>query len=96
MFSALASAIYGFYEKRLKNKLLVTLCYFLTIGAIWAAVTFCIGWMFLYRNIVLRRVDADVLKLIPLVGFILGEIFAFFPWILGLNKSGDDTRQDQA
>lgn len=94
MFAALASAIYGMFEKRIANKVLVSLCFFLTMGAIWAAVTFCIGWMSLYRNIVLHRVDPGVLKLIPLAGFILGEIFAFFPWITGLYKSGDDTKRE--
>ena len=92
MFATLTAAIYGMYEKRIKSKALVTLCYFLTIGAIAAVLMFCIGWMSLYRNISLGRADPGVLKLIPTVGFFLGIVYAFFPWITGLRKSGDDTR----
>lgn len=92
MFAALAAGIYRIFEKRIKTRILVSVCYFLAVGAIWALVTFCIGWMSLYRDIVLNKVDAGVLKLIPLVGFALGEILAFFPWITGLGKSGDETK----
>lgn len=90
MFAALASAIYGFFEKRIKSKLLVTLCYFLAMGMIWAVITFCIAWMVTARDIARNRIDPSFLHLIPLAGFLLGDIFAFFPWILGLRNSGEE------
>ena len=94
MFAVLASAIYGFWEQKFKRKLFVTLCYFLTLGVLWSVVTFCIGWMMSYRDIVLGRADPSFLNLTPLLGFLLGEIFAFFPWIFGLSRSEDRSEKD--
>ena len=96
MFAALVADIYGIFEKCIRNKVLVCICYFLTMGALWALVTFCIGWMSMYRDIARNRIDPDVLKLIPLAGFALGEILAFFPWITGLHKSGDKQRRNNS
>ena len=94
MLAALAAGIYGIFEKRIRNKVLVSICYFLAMGVIWALVTFSIGWMSMYRDIARNRIDPDVLKLIPLAGFALGEILAFFPWITGLHKSGNESQKE--
>ena len=91
MFAVLSSIIYGFFEKRLKRKFWVTLCYFLTLGLVWAFVTFCVTGLSMGRSIILGKTDAAILLLAPIAGFILGDIFAFFPWITGLGKSGDRT-----
>lgn len=93
MFAVLAAAVYGYFEKRIKNKALATLCYFLAIGLIWAVVTFCIGYMISARDIALGRGNPAFLRITPLIGFALGEIYAFFSWILGLRNSGDDTKK---
>ena len=94
MLAALAAGIYGIFEKRIRNKDLSSICCFLTMGVIWALVTFSIGWMRMYRDIARNRIDPDVLKLIPLAGFALGEILAFFPWITGLHKSGNESQKE--
>lgn len=89
MFAALAAGFYGMYERRIQNKVLVSLCYFLTMGLLWAAVTFVIAWMATARDIARRSIDPGFFSLVPLVGFALGLIFAFFSWITGLHSSGD-------
>lgn len=91
MFSVLAAGIYGMFEKRIKNKRIVSLCYFLTIGLIWAAVTLAVVGMSFARDIALNSVDSSILYLAPLAGFVLGLIFALFSWITGLRDSGGKT-----
>lgn len=79
MFGILASAVYGIYENRIKNKALITLCYFATLVLIWAADTFCIGGLTLGKNIYLGIVDPGILLHVPLAGFVLGLIFCPLP-----------------
>lgn len=94
MFAVLASAIYGIFEKRIKNKPLVTLCYFLAMGLIWTVVTLLLALLVAGRDLILGRVNSGFFKLVPFVGFLMGEIFAFFPWITGLRNSGEEPKEE--
>lgn len=87
MFGIISAGVYSFYEKRLKNKIAITVCYFLTMGLIWALVTFCVTGMFCARNIALGKVDSGILGAAPAIGFVLGLGFAFIPWIIELSNS---------
>ena len=89
MFSVIFAMLYGALEKLIDNKLLVDLLYFLSAGVLWMILT-CLMALF----IVLK--DGPVAnpvfwRIVPGIGFMLGLVFAFFPWIAGLRNSGDDT-----
>lgn len=87
MFSVIFAMLYGAWENRIDDKLLVNLLYFLSAGVLWMILT-CLMALF----IVLK--DGPVAnpvfwRVVPGIGFVLGLIFAFFPWIMGLRNSGD-------
>ena len=91
MFSVIFAMLYGAWEKRINSKLLVDLLYFLSAGVLWMILT-CLMALF----IVLK--DGPVAnpifwRVVPGIGFVLGLIFAFFPWIMGLRNSGDDSEK---
>lgn len=91
MFSVIFAMLYGTWEKRIDNKLLVDFLYFLSAGVLWMILT-CLMALF----IVLK--DGPVAnpvfwRIVPGIGFVLGLIFAIFPWITGLRNSGDDSEK---
>lgn len=92
MFAVLASAIYGIFEKRVKTKPLLTFCYFLSMGLIWTAFTLLLSLLIAGRDLILGRANPEFFKLVPFIGFLLGEVFAFFPWITGLRNSDEDPK----
>ena len=91
MFSVLFSMIYGAYEKRIRKRVLVDLLYFITAGVLWAAITCLLAVMMVFSA---GTVNPSFWRIVPGTGFVLGLVFAFFPWILGLRKSGDDTNKN--
>ena len=90
LFSIIFSMIYGAYEKRIRNRHLVDLLYFLTSGILWTAITYLLALFIVLSN---GSANPAFWRIVPGTGFVLGLVFAFFPWILGLRKSGDDTKQ---
>ena len=94
MFAVIFSMIYGAWEKRIDNKLLVDLLYFLTCGLLWMGIL-CLMALFLVLK---NGPVADPVffwRIVPGAGFVLGLIFGFFPWIFGLRNSGDDSRPEE-
>ena len=90
MFAVIFSMIYSAWEKRIDNKLNVDLLYFLSAGLLWMVITYLLALF-----IVLQEVSWGnplFWRIVPGVGFLMGLIFGFFPWIFGLRKSGDDTK----
>lgn len=90
LFSVIFSMIYGAYEKRIRNRHLVDLLYFLTSGILWTAITCLLAVFIVLSNC---APTPAFWRIIPGTGFVLGLMFAFFPWILGLRKSGEDTEE---
>ena len=91
MLSVIFAMLYGAWEKRIDNKLLVDLLYFLSAGVLWMILT-CLLALFMVLK------DGPVAnpvfwRIVPGIGFGLGLVFGFFPWILGLRNSGDDTKK---
>ena len=85
--------IYGAWEKRIDNRLLVDLLYFLSCGMLWMAIMSLMGLFMVLKD---GPVANPVFwRIVPGAGFVLGLIFGFFPWIMGLRNSGDDGRQEE-
>ena len=83
MFAVICSMIYGFWEKRVQKKYLVDILYFLSVTAVWTVVI-CISGLIMALG---KPVNPQFIRLLPLIGAVLGLIFAFFPWIFGLRNS---------
>ena len=91
MFGVLASAIYNFSEKHTKNQKHLTRNYFFAFGGIWGIFLLIIALFGNIRDLVAGEIELEIyLKVLaasPVAGFILGMIFAFFPWLTGLRHS---------
>ena len=91
MFSVIFAMLYGAWEKRIDNKLLVDLLYFLSAGVLWMVLTCLLAFFMVLKD---DPVANPVFwRIVPGIGFGLGLVFGFFPWILGLRNSGDDTKK---
>ena len=91
MFSVIFAMLYGAWEKRIDNKLLVDLLYFLSAGVLWMVLTCLLAFFMVLKN---GPVANPVFwRIVPGIGFGLGLFFGFFPWILGLWHSVDDTEK---
>ena len=89
MFSVFFAMLYGAWEKRIDNKLLVDLLYFLSAGVLWMILTCLMALFIVWKD---GPVANPVFwRMVPLIGFGLGLVFSFFPWITGLRNSGEDT-----
>ena len=91
MFSVLCAAVYGIMEKHFTAKVLVILFYYLAVALIWAAVMFVVFLISIGKDLMTGRADPGFLWIVPLVGFGLVLIFAFFPWLTGLRNSKENT-----
>ena len=92
LVSMFFAMLYGAWEKRIHNRLLVDLLFFLSCGFLWMGIM-CLMALF----IVLKDgpvPNPDFWRIIPGAGFLLGLFFGFFPWIFGLGNSGDHTQQE--
>ena len=91
MFSVIFAMLYGAWEKRIDNKLMVDLLYFLSAGVLWMILTCLMALLMVLKD---GPVANPVFwRVVPGIGFGLGLIFAFFPWILGLRNSGEDAEK---
>ena len=91
MFSVIFAMLYGAWKKRIDNKLLVDLLYFLSAGVLWMILTCLMALLMVLKD---GPVANPVFwRVVPGIGFGLGLIFAFFPWILGLRNSGEDAEK---
>ena len=87
MFGVLCGIVYGFLEGRVKNRRLLGLCYFLTIGAIWSLVTSVLGLGMSAEDLIKGNpVNPYFFVAAPAIGFILGILFALIPWIMELRR----------
>ena len=92
MFSVIFAMLYGAWEKRIDNKLLANLLYFLSAGVLWMILTYLMALFIVLKD---GPVANPVFwRVVPGIGFVLGLIFAFFPWIMGLRTSGDDSEKN--
>lgn len=90
MYSVLASAVYGFFEKRVKKKTAVSILYFLSMGAIWVIVGSFLSFLIAGKDLLQGKIDQNFFRAVPIVCFLLGEVFAFIPWTTGLRKTNGD------
>jgi hypothetical protein len=91
MFSVIFAMLYGAWEKRIDNKLLVDLLYFLSAGVLWTVLTCLLAFFMVLKD---GPVANPVFwRIVPGIGFGLGLVFGFFPWIMGLRNPGDDTEK---
>ncbi len=90
MFSVLAAAVYGFFEKRVKKKPAVSILYFLSMGAIWVIVGCFFAVLFAVKDLLQGKINQNFFRAVLIVCFLLGEVFAFIPWITGLRKTNGD------
>ena len=92
LVSMFFAMLYGAWEKRIDNRLLVNLLYFLSAGILWMILMCLMALMLVLKD---GPVANPVFwRIVPGIGFVLGLIFAFFPWITGLRNSGDHTQQE--
>ena len=91
MFSVIFAMLYGAWENRIDDKLLVNLLYFLSAGVLWMILTCLMALFIVWKD---GPVANPVFwRMVPLIGFGLGLVFSFFPWITGLRNSGADTEK---
>lgn len=90
MFGVLCGGVYSFLEKRVKSKGLLTLYYFLMVGGIWALVMSVVGLLMTAEDLIKGELNNPYFYIYPpVVGFVLGDIFAFFPWLIELRNARD-------
>ena len=93
MFRLFSVAVYDFVQKRRKNPKLRTLNYFLVMGLIWGLFTFAIGALGQLRDLMAGEIERElylkVITFLPLVGFILGDLFRLIPWLLWFRHDAD-------
>ena len=90
LFLTWFAKVYHFYRKRTQRKGLAALYYFLTIGGIWALVMSMIGLLMTAEDLIKGTLVNPYFYLsVPAIGFILGDIFAFFPWLIALRSKKD-------
>ena len=83
MFAVIFAMMYGFCEKRIQQRILVDLLYFLSAGLLWTIITCLLALIMFFAE----PVNPDFMKIVPGVSFALSLIFTFFPWIFGLRNS---------
>lgn len=82
--------LFDFLKKRIKNKTLLTVLYFIVFGILWMIVCILLCVFIMLKDLISRTIEPAVLSnFIPtaaVTGLLLGELFAFFPWLIWLRK----------